>query len=91
MVQASENPSTKFNAETLNALSGRLVEHANAVLARKDTAADLRLAAKACQRLASLRFRVAAVARETLDRPQRDSAVIARDLQEALDYAQSAE
>jgi hypothetical protein len=91
MVQASENPSIKFNAETLNALSGRLVEYANAVLARKDTAADLRLATKACQRLASLRFQVAEIARETLDRPQRDSAVIARDLKEALDYAESAE
>lgn len=83
---AGENcTSPKFDIETLNALAARLTEHADSVLARRDAERDFRMGAEACRRLASLRFRVAEIAKQALDRPQWDAAAFARDIQQALD------
>jgi hypothetical protein len=83
----AENQPTTFNIETLAAIGARLSEHADAIT--QDIAADLRLSARVCDRLASLRGRVAEIAQAALDRPQWDAAAFARDIRDALSAAEN--
>ena len=79
---ADINPSI-FNIETLNALGARLFDHAEdigASLEFEPVVLDLKLAARACSRFASLRFQVSAIA--TAAPP-----AIRRDLHTALEEA----
>jgi hypothetical protein len=74
---------TVFDYETLNALGARLYDHADSItnVARHEMEVDIRLAARACSNLASLRFRVAEIAEAALAQP---GAAIRRDLVAAL-------
>ena len=84
---ASPNP-TQFNIETLNALGARLRDHAEEVadvVNFEPATTDLRLAAAACSRFASLKFRIAEIAEMALTQ---DGAATTRDLRQALDDAQ---
>jgi hypothetical protein len=85
-IMATDHPIT-LNIETLNAIGARLSEHAAAIT--QDIAADLKLAARIADRLASLRSRVAEIAQAALDRPQWDAAVFARDVRGALAAAEN--
>jgi hypothetical protein len=60
---------TAFSIENLNAIGARLFDHADAIrnAARRDVAADLRLAARIADKLASLRFRISEIAGKTKD------------------------
>jgi hypothetical protein len=84
---AETNRTPKFDIETLNAVSARLSDHADAITnaARQDIANDLRLAATIADELADLRFRIGEIAAKAIEHPERDTAAIARDLREALD------
>jgi hypothetical protein len=65
---ADTNP-TPLNIETLNALGARLFDHAEDVAANiefEPLVLDLKLAARACDRLAGLRFQVAEIAADVL-------------------------
>jgi hypothetical protein len=83
---AENQPITVFDIETLNAIGARLFEHADAIT--QDIAADLRLSAQICHRLASLRFRVAEIAEQALAHHEWDRAAFARDLRDALAKAE---
>jgi hypothetical protein len=74
---------TVFTIETLNALGARLFDHADSItnVARHDMEVDIRLAARACSNMASLRFRIGEIAEEALS--QHPSATH-RDLLAAL-------
>jgi hypothetical protein len=85
---ADIKPTTIFDIETLNAIGARLAEHADAT---QEMAADLRLAAWVCDKLAGLRFRIAEIAAQALDRPQWDAGAFARDIRQSLDEAASGE
>lgn len=74
-----------FTIENLNALASRLSDHADAVLARKDAERDMRMAAVACHRLATMRYRITEIGRKALENPQWDSAAISRDINELLE------
>jgi hypothetical protein len=87
MSKAIDKPTTILNIEALNAIGARLSEHAAAIT--QDIAADLRLSARVCDRLASLRGRVAEIAQAALDRPQWDAAAFARDIRDALSAAEN--
>jgi hypothetical protein len=78
MVQATDNPTPKFDIEALNALAVRLAEHADATLAHKDAERDLRLASAVCDRLAHFRFEVGEIAAKCQD------ADTTRELRDAL-------
>jgi hypothetical protein len=83
---ATDKP-TAFDIESLNALSARLFDHAEdiaATLEFEPVTADLRLAARACDKLAGLRFRVAEIAAVA---PHQNGAATARYLHDALDKA----
>jgi hypothetical protein len=69
---------------TLTAISLRLSERADLItqITLQDLALDIRLAAQACDKLASLRFRIAEIAEMALNQ---DGAATARDLRELLD------
>jgi hypothetical protein len=87
---ADTNP-TPLNIETLNALGARLFDHAEDVAANiefEPLVLDLKLAARACDRLAGLRFQVAEIAADVLTKP---ALAIHRDLFAALDAAERAE
>jgi hypothetical protein len=87
---------TIFDIPTLNAISGRLCDHADGLMSPAiaspatvtDIAADLRLAARIADKLASLRFRIAEIAGKAIEHPEWDNAAIARDLRDALDAAE---
>jgi len=85
---ATDDPTT-FNIETLNALGARLSGNAEAITQR--IAADLRLAARICEKLASLRFRIAEIAEQALAQPEWDRAAFARDLRDTLADAEDSE
>jgi hypothetical protein len=74
-----------FTIESLNTISAHLFEHADTITnaARRDVAADLRLAARACDKFASLRFEVAEIAATTKDPDT------ARELRDALADAEA--
>jgi hypothetical protein len=74
---------TVFTIETLNALGGRLFDHADSITnpARHDIEIDCRLAARVCGNMASLRFRAGEIAEAALTQP---GAAIRRDLLHAL-------
>ena len=83
---ATDKPTTVFNIESLNAIGARLFEHADAIT--QDIAADLRLAARITDKLASLRIRIAEIAEQALAHPTWDPGAFARDLREALASAE---
>jgi hypothetical protein len=76
-----EGRMTLFNIETLNALGARLFDHADSItnVARHDMETDVRLAARVCGNMATLRFRVSEIAEHPLTH-----ASIRRDLISAL-------
>jgi hypothetical protein len=78
--------STILDIETPNAIGARLFERADQItqVALQDLALDLRLAARVCDRLASVGFRIAEIAQAAIDHPEWDSAAFARDLRELL-------
>jgi hypothetical protein len=80
--------STVFNIETLNAIGARLFDHADVIT---NVGADLRLAARIADKLASLRFRIAEIAEAALAHPEWDRAAFARDLRSALQDAEDGE
>jgi hypothetical protein len=84
-------PTIVLDIKTLNAASARLFDHAESVtnVARQDIADDLMLAARIADKLAGLRLRVAEIAQQALDRPRWDAAAFARDINAALDEAES--
>jgi hypothetical protein len=55
---------TVFTIETLNALGARLLDHADSItnVARHDMEVDVRLAARVCSNMATLRFRIGEIA-----------------------------
>ncbi len=59
---------TVFNYETLNALGARLIDNTDSIVnvASHEMELDIRLAARVCSKLASLRFRVAEIAETAL-------------------------
>ena len=59
----------EFDSDTLNAAATRLFAHADAITnaARRDIAADLRLAARIAATFASFRFSVMEIAARTTD------------------------
>jgi hypothetical protein len=59
---ATDKP-IKFDTESLNALGARLVDHADGIefITLHNLEQDIRLAARVCDKLASLRFRVAEI------------------------------
>jgi hypothetical protein len=80
-----------FNIETLNHLAGRLRDHAEDLAAELEfepVVSDIRLAARACDNFAGLRFQVAEIAADVLQKP---SLAIHRDLFAALDEAERAD
>jgi hypothetical protein len=85
---ADSQPTTVFDIPTLNAIGARLFGHANAIT---NAAADLRLAARIADKLASLRFRIAEIAELALARPEWDRAAFARDLRDVLKDAEDGE
>jgi hypothetical protein len=86
---ATEQPSTIFNIETLTALGGRLHDHAEDLAAEVafEPVRDIRLAARVCDTLAGLRFRVMEIAAKALTTP---ALTMQRDLFEALESAERA-
>jgi hypothetical protein len=73
---------TPLSIENLTLIGARLYDYANTIaIALPHTAKDIRLAARVCDRLASLRFRVGEIAEITLSQ---DPGATARDLHEAL-------
>jgi hypothetical protein len=83
----SDNHEPAFTIENLNAIGARLLDHADAITnaARRDVAADLRLAARIADKLASLRFQISEIAAKTKDHDT------ARALSDALTDAEAAE
>jgi hypothetical protein len=79
-------PITNFDIEALNALGGRLFDHADSItnVAAHEMEPDIRLAAQACDKLAGLRFRVAEIAAVASNQ---NGGATARDLRDALDNA----
>lgn len=79
---------TVFNIETLSALGARLFDHADSIVnvAAHEMEGDLRLAARVCEKLSSLRFRIAEIASTAL---HQNGAATARDLRDALADAES--
>ncbi len=65
----ADSKPTIFDIETLNATAARLLDHADTITnaARRDVAADLRLAARIASAMATLRFRVGEAASATKD------------------------
>jgi hypothetical protein len=78
---ATDNPTTKFDIEGLNALALRLSDHADEVLARRDVGETLRQAARVCDRLAHLRFEISEIISKVKDPDA------ARELRDALEEA----
>jgi hypothetical protein len=78
---------TAFTIESSNAIGARLFDHADAITnaARRDVATDLRLAARACDKFASLRFEAAEITAKTKDPDT------ARELRDALADAEAGE
>ena len=74
---------TVFNYETLTQLAARLYDHGDSItnVAAHQMEIDIRLAARACSKFASLRFRVAEIAEMALTQ---DGAATRRDLTAAL-------
>jgi hypothetical protein len=86
---ANTNP-TPITIETLNQLAGRLRDHAEDLadaLEFEPVVIDIRLAARACDSYAGLRFQVAEIAADVLTKP---GLAIHRDLFAALDAAEMA-
>jgi hypothetical protein len=79
---------TAFNIETLNALGARLYDHADSItnVAAHEMEIDIRLAARVCSNLATLRFRVAEIAEAALTHAP---GATRRDLIDALADAES--
>jgi hypothetical protein len=72
----------KLDIENLSAISMRLYDKAEALdhmIAQRELAADMRLAARICDRLATMRFEITEIAARCTD------AAIARDLRNLLD------
>jgi hypothetical protein len=74
---------TVFDYGTLSALGARLFDHADSItnVARHDMEVDVRLAARVCGNMATLRFRVGEIAEAALTQP---GPAIHRDLLAAL-------
>jgi hypothetical protein len=82
---AGDKP-TLFDYETLTALSGRLHDHAediSATLEFEPVLLDLKLAAQACSRFASLRFRIIELSGDAATPPATRRALL-QALEEAL-------
>jgi hypothetical protein len=82
---------TILTIEELTLVGVRLYDRAEKIaqfVSSHDLAGDVRLAARVCDKLAALRFRVGEIAEQTLANPERDSAAIARDLRDALNDAE---
>jgi hypothetical protein len=77
----TEKPTTELDIEVLNGLALRLSEQADAVLARRDTAKDMRLASRVCDRLAHLRFEIGEIIGKCADQDA------VRELRDALEEA----
>jgi hypothetical protein len=87
---AEDNPTTVFDTETLNNLGGRLLDHAEDMAADinfEPLTLDLRMAARACSKFSTLRFRVGEIAGMALIQ---DGAATRRDLLDALADARGA-
>jgi hypothetical protein len=87
MVATEATTTTKptiLDIETLNAISARLVERADQIqqVTLQDLNRDLRMAARACDLLAHLRFELGEIAGKTTDQDT------ARELRDLLDDAQ---
>jgi hypothetical protein len=82
-----------LDIETLNTISTRLSERADEIrqVTLVDLVADLRIASRACELLAHVRFTIGDIAQKAEDNPKWDNAVIARDLRALLDDASVAE
>ena len=78
-----EGRMTVFNIETLNALGARLFDHADSItnVVRHDMEVDVRLAARVCRNMATLRFRISEIAEQAMTQP---GAAVRRDLIAAL-------
>ena len=77
---------TPLNIENLTLIGAKLFNFADSIaLASPDTAKDARLAARAADKLASLRFRIAEIAEMSLTQ---DSGATHRDLNAALAEAE---
>ena len=77
---------TPLNIENLTLIRAELFDFADSIaLASPDTAKDARLAARAADKLASLRFRIAEIAEMSLTQ---DSGATYRDLNAALAEAE---
>jgi hypothetical protein len=78
-------PDTKFDIETLSAISGRLFDRADHInqVTLQELAADMRLAACACDKLAYIRFEIGEIAGKCPD------PATARDLRAALDEVEN--
>jgi hypothetical protein len=81
-------PAAGLTIGELNAISTRLVDHADKItplIGCQDVADDLRLAARLADKMASFQFRVGEIAEQLLAHPEWDRAAFARDLRSALD------
>lgn len=75
-----------LNIETLTLIGARLYDYADTIAPTlPDTARDVRMAARAVDKLASLRFRIGEIADMALSQ---DGAATARDLRDALNDAE---
>ncbi len=81
---------TILDIETLNEISTRLYDRAESInqICLQDLTMELRLAARVCSTMASLRFRIAEIAQNALDHPEWDRAAFARDLRDMLNDAE---
>ena len=79
-----------LNIETLNAIGARLGDHADSItnVAAHQMEQDIRLAARVCDKLAGLRFRVSEIAAEAVKQADPAASAIARDLRDALKAAE---
>ncbi len=84
---ADTKPTPPFTIEGLSTIGARFFDRADAItaVACQDLAANMRLAARITDKLASLRFRIAEIAAKAIEHPDWDNAAIARDLRDALD------
>jgi hypothetical protein len=93
MVQATEDatrtakPVISLDIPTLNEVALRLRERSDTIrqVTLVDLVQDLLIAARACDVLAHVRFRIAEIAANALTHPNWDRAAFARDLRELLD------
>jgi hypothetical protein len=83
----TDKPIIHLGIEELNTVALRLRERSDTVhqFSLVELVADLLIAARACDMLARVRFRIAEIAANALTHPNWDRAAFARDLRELLD------